>query len=53
MSPLRALDAALARLPPPARQWAWFAALWLGGLAAVGALAYGIRFFMRLGGLLP
>ncbi|HBH26701.1 MAG TPA: DUF2474 domain-containing protein [Rhodospirillaceae bacterium] len=41
------------RIPPQARHWTRLAALWLGGLAAVGALAYGIRFFMRLGGLLP
>jgi hypothetical protein len=28
------------------RQWLWFAALWLGGIAAMGALAAIVRFFM-------
>jgi len=30
------------------RQWLWFAGLGLGGLAAVAALAYGIKILLRL-----
>lgn len=30
------------------RQWMWFAALWLGGLLTVGALAYILKAFLRL-----
>lgn len=38
--------------PPQGPLWqrlAWFAALWLGGLAAVSALAYGLRFWIGPG----
>lgn len=28
---------------PTRRQWAWFALLWLGGVLAVGAVAWVIR----------
>ena len=30
-----------------AQQLLWFAALWTGGLLAVGMLAYGIKLFLR------
>jgi hypothetical protein len=32
---------------PRARQWAWFAGLWLAGLGSVLALAYPIKFLMK------
>lgn len=31
------------------RQLAWFAALWLGGVAAVGAIAWLIRWWLSPG----
>jgi len=31
-----------------ARKLAWFAGLWLLGVAAVGALAYALRLLMRV-----
>jgi hypothetical protein len=31
------------------KRLAWFAALWLGGVLVVGALAYGLRFLLGLG----
>lgn len=34
--------------PPLARRLAWFAALWLGGVLAVGILAYAIKWGMGL-----
>ena len=33
------------------RRLLWFAGLWLAGVAAVSALAYGLRFVMRLAGI--
>lgn len=30
------------------RQWLWFIGLGLGGLAAVAALAYALKLFLRL-----
>jgi len=33
---------------PQARRLAWFAALWLGGVLAVGILAYAIKWGMGL-----
>ena len=33
----------MARPPRPARRLLWFAAYWLAGVAAVGALALAIR----------
>ena len=32
---------------PKAREWAWFAVLWLGGLLAVTAVAYPIKWLMK------
>lgn len=34
--------------PPLAKRLAWFAALWLGGVAAVSLLAYAIKWGMGL-----
>ena len=33
---------------PPGRRWLWFALLWMAGVVAVAALAYGIRALMAL-----
>jgi hypothetical protein len=33
------------------RRFLWFAGLWAGGVIAVAAFAYGLRFLMRLAGL--
>lgn len=30
-------------MPPAARRLAWFVALWVAGVAALGAVAYGLR----------
>ncbi|MGK2741158.1 hypothetical protein ACSHT0_09685 [Tepidicaulis sp. LMO-SS28] len=45
----RCIEAAEAWLNahPRAKQWLWFALLWLGGLAAVSAIAYPIKFAMQ------
>ena len=32
---------------PKAKQWAWFVALWLGGLMTVMAMAYPIKWLMK------
>ena len=32
---------------PHLKQWAWFAALWLGGLLAVGCVAYPIKLIIK------
>lgn len=32
---------------PTLHQWAWFAVLWLGGLLAVTAVAYPIKWLMK------
>jgi uncharacterized membrane protein len=32
---------------PKARQWAWFVALWCGGLFTVMACAYPIKWLMK------
>lgn len=34
--------------PPLAKRLAWFVVLWLGGVAAVGLLAYAIKWGMGL-----
>ncbi len=34
-------------MPPLARRLLWFAALYAGGVIAVGALAYALRFVTR------
>ncbi len=40
--------------PPRGRLWlrriAWLAVFWLGGVAAVGLLAYGLRFIVNIAG---
>lgn len=33
---------------PKAKQWTWFITLWLGGLLAVTAIAYPIKWLMAL-----
>ncbi len=38
--------AALQRLPRWARQLAWFVALWVGSVAALGAVALAIRWVL-------
>jgi len=35
------------RLSKKQRQWVWFAALWCGGLFAVTAMAYPIKWLIR------
>jgi hypothetical protein len=30
------------------KRWLWFAGLWAAGVVAVSALAYGLRFVMRM-----
>jgi hypothetical protein len=37
------------RLDAKQRQWAWFVALWVGGLAAVTLLALVARWMVRIG----
>ncbi len=32
---------------PSARQWLWFAGLWAAGVAAVAALGYGIKLWLK------
>lgn len=32
---------------PKVKQWAWFVALWLGGLMTVMAMAYPIKWLMK------
>lgn len=32
---------------PRLRQWIWFVALWAGGVAVTGAVAYGIRLWLK------
>lgn len=32
---------------PKARQWAWFVLLWCGGLLAVSAIAYPIKWAVK------
>lgn len=34
---------------PRRGQWLWFAGLWLAGVAATGAVAYIIKFWLRAG----
>lgn len=34
-------------MPPLARRLLWFAALYVGGVIAVGAIAYALRFVTR------
>lgn len=34
-------------LHPRAKQWAWFAALWCGGLFTAAALAYPFKWLVR------
>ena len=33
---------------PAARRWLWFAALWAAGVLVTGAVAYALRWAMRL-----
>lgn len=33
---------------PKIKQWIWFVALWLGGLLTVTAIAYPIKYIIRL-----
>ncbi|UFZ02862.1 DUF2474 family protein [Bradyrhizobium ontarionense] len=35
--------------PPLAKRLAWFAALWLAGVATVGTIAFLLRLWMKLG----
>jgi uncharacterized membrane protein len=37
------------RLTEKHRQWAWFVALWAGGLVAVFMLAQALRWLMKIG----
>jgi hypothetical protein len=34
---------------PRWRRWAWFAGLYLAGLAGIAAISYGLRLLIRLG----
>ncbi|MBP6985302.1 MAG: DUF2474 domain-containing protein [Alphaproteobacteria bacterium] len=33
---------------PKAKQWLWFAGLWLGGLGAVSSITYPIKWMIKL-----
>lgn len=37
------------RLPPFAKKWMWFVALWVGGVATVTVVAYAIRLLILPG----
>ncbi len=39
-------------MSPRTKEWLWFAALWLGGVSAALSLGYGIKFAMRILGLM-
>lgn len=45
----RLLAGGLDRLPPGARRLVWFLLLWLAGVAAVGAVAMTIRYWLGQG----
>lgn len=32
---------------PSARQWLWFAGLWLAGVSATALVGYGLRLWLR------
>lgn len=42
------IDRWMAKLPPTARQWVWFALLWSFGLGSVMLLGMAIRLMMGL-----